>query len=306
MGTQCCASEPVIDASPYKIICLVVKNEQYYIRTFSCVNEFSNEMIINPNLFNPKGLSQVSKGNVLYLVGSESNEYNNTNHSEIVSTFISIDVLSQPITISIELPPNEIHTNPCLVLSYDKEELYVIGGNNTMKCEYFSFKDMKWVMMPSLPNIRFNCSVVSINDSIVVYGGYKDNELNEFDNSLILYDKMKIEWETIAIIELNKNIERGLNGIWFDKGKLFLFSDNDNRNGNDNVVNVEYKENWNESTNVEKIEVVFGKSKGNGECYSVCQNKNMVFWFDNIEEGKIVKWDLELASVSCINFFNGK
>ena len=302
MGTQCCASESVIDVSPYKIICLVIQNEQYYIRMFSCVNEFSNEIIINPNLFNPKGLSQISNGNVLYLVGSENNEDNNTNHNEIVSTFISIDVLLQPITISIELPPNDIHTNPCLVLSYDKEELYVIGGYNTMKCEYFSFKDAKWIVMPSLPNVRFNCNVACVNDSIVVYGGYKDNEMKEFDDSLILYDKMKIEWETIATIELNKNIERGLNGMWFDKGKLFLFSDS-KYNDNDNAVNVEYKENWNENNNIEKFIVVYGKTKGNGKRYSVCQNKHIVFWFDNNEEGNIVKWDLELGSVSCVNFF---
>ena len=246
-------------------------------------------------------MSQISNGNVLYLVGSESNECN-----EIVSTFISIDVLSQPITISIELPPNDIHTNPCLVLSYDKKELYVIGGYNTMKCEYFSFKDAKWVIMPSLPNVRFHCNVAYVNDSIVVYGGYKDNEMKEFDNTLILYDKMKIEWESIATIELNRNIERGLNGMWFDKGKLFLFSDNSNSTYNDNVVNVEYKETWNENNYIEKIIVVFGKTKGNGKCYSVCQNKNIVFWFDNSEEGNIVKWDLELESVNCINFFTLK
>ena len=54
MGAQCCRNEPIIDPTSTKIICLKESNQRYFIHIFDCNSETSNEIEINPNLFDIK------------------------------------------------------------------------------------------------------------------------------------------------------------------------------------------------------------------------------------------------------------
>ena len=88
MGAQCCRNEPIIDPTSTKIICLKESNQRYFIHIFDCNSETSNEIEINPNLFDIKNLSQISQDNTLFLLGQDNTE------TESSSIFI---VISSPI-----------------------------------------------------------------------------------------------------------------------------------------------------------------------------------------------------------------
>lgn len=290
MGAQCCRSEPIIDPTSTKIICLKESNHRYFIHIFDCNSETSNEIEINPNLFDIKNLSQIYQDNTLYLIGQDSTE------TEPSSIFIVINTIQSPISINFEQPPIHIHNRPSLCF-YSDEELYVIGGINSTQCEMYSIKEKKWNELPQLPSERYGCSVVSVkeNHSIILYGGGKDD-----NDDILIYNKEK-QWEILTKIDIQ--LKRSFTGISSYNNTIFIFGgvDSTTNESSDEIISV----NMNKVDNIEKYPMKMSKKSKWEKMFSYgCYNG--VFYLFDEESFAIYKVDINYHKSEVIDFYHGK
>ena len=99
------------------------------------------------------------------------------------------------------------HDNGCLLLDKEFNRIFVFGGKNTKKCEYYSFNDKKISSMPELIIDRANGSFILCNGKIYGFFGFSYKN-NKYCGNIEYIDIKKldkfIEVKNIKI--LNENI----------------------------------------------------------------------------------------------------
>ena len=109
------------------------------------------------------------------------------------------------------------HDNGNLLLDKEYNRLFVLGGKETTKCEYYSFSDKKIYSMPNLTADRANAAFIICNNKIYGFFGfsYKNNKYcgtieyidnkrldkwSEIKNIKILNEKINFEVESVSTI----------------------------------------------------------------------------------------------------------
>ena len=117
---------------------------------------------------------------------------------------------------------NYEHDNGCLLLDKEYNRIFVFGGKNTKKCEYYSFTDKTNYNMPDLVIDRANGSFIICNGKIYGFFGfsYKNNKYcgnieyidlkkldkwNEVKNMKILDEKININFDIESVSTINYN-----------------------------------------------------------------------------------------------------
>ena len=120
---------------------------------------------------------------------------------------------------------NNSHDNGSLLLDKEFNRLFVFGGKETTKCEYYSFNDKKLYDMPDLTIDRANGAFIICNNKIYGFFGftYKNNKfcgnIECIDNKKldkwievqdinILNDKISFEVESVSTINYKENKDK--------------------------------------------------------------------------------------------------
>ena len=135
----------------------------------------------------------------------------NTLNGLFILTGKKLDILyyynSQNETINKICKFNNSHDNGSLMLEKENNRLFVLGGKNTLSCEYYSFNDKKVIIIPDLNKERANASYVSCNGKIFAFFGFS-YEKNNYSGSIEYIDNKKLDkwYELNDINILNKEI----------------------------------------------------------------------------------------------------
>ena len=135
----------------------------------------------------------------------------NTLNGLFILTGKKLDILyyynSQNETINKICKFNNSHDNGSLMLEKENNRLFVLGGKNTLSCEYYSFNDKKVITIPDLNKERANASYVSFNNKIFSFFGFS-YEKNNYSGSIEYIDNKKLDkWFELTDIKiLNKEI----------------------------------------------------------------------------------------------------
>jgi hypothetical protein len=120
---------------------------------------------------------------------------------------------------------NNSHDNGSLLLDKEFNRLFVFGGKETTKCEYYSFSDKKIYEMPDLTIDRANGAFIICNNKIYGFFGftYKNNKFcgnieyidnkkldkwTEVQDINILNDKISFEVESVSTINYKENKDK--------------------------------------------------------------------------------------------------
>ena len=115
------------------------------------------------------------------------------------------------------------HNKGGLLLNSEKNGIFAFSGQNTKKCELYSFINKKIIEIPDLNIDRTNASYCIINNKIFCLFGYSCNN-SKYLNYIEMIDYKKLDkWENIYInIRLDFIIERCIN-ISFNSDIIYLF-----------------------------------------------------------------------------------
>ena len=120
---------------------------------------------------------------------------------------------------------NNSHDNGSLLLDKEFNRLFVFGGKETTKCEYYSFSDKKLYEVPDLTIDRANGAFIICNNKIYGFFGftYKNNKFcgniecidnkkldkwSEVQDINILNDKINFEVESVSTINFKENKDK--------------------------------------------------------------------------------------------------
>ena len=102
---------------------------------------------------------------------------------------------------------NSEHDNGCLLLDKEFNRIFVFGGKNTKKCEYYSFTEKKVSSIPDLVIDRANGSFILCNGKIYGFFGFSYKN-NKYCGNIEYIDLKKLDkfYEVKNIKLLNENI----------------------------------------------------------------------------------------------------
>ena len=123
------------------------------------------------------------------------------------------------------------HDNGCLLLDKEYNRIFVFGGKNTKKCEYYSFNDKKIYFVPDLIIDRANGSFIICNGKIFGFFGFSYKN-NKYCGNIEYIDLKKldkwIEVKNIKILDKNININFDIESVSTinykeDKNKILIY-----------------------------------------------------------------------------------
>ena len=123
------------------------------------------------------------------------------------------------------------HDNGCLLLDKEFNRIFVFGGKNTKKCEYYSFNDKKISSMPELIIDRANGSFILCNGKIYGFFGFSYKN-NKYCGNIEYIDIKKldkfIEVKNIKILNDNINTNFDIESVSTinyneDKNKILIY-----------------------------------------------------------------------------------
>ena len=135
------------------------------------------------------------------------------------------------ITISkTDLNPHLISL-PSMIYSHwnhsmisEKNNVFVVGGFNSNKCEYFNLKVLKWEVLPDLnSDERQRPILVLYKDYLYVFMGYTQFSILDSIERININELNKSKWEKVPISNPeNINIKFFGSGIYNQDGELYL------------------------------------------------------------------------------------
>ena len=97
---------------------------------------------------------------------------------------------------------NNEHDNGCLLLDKEFNRIFVFGGKNTKKCEYYSFNDKNIYSIPDLVIDRANGSFIICNEKIYGFFGFSYKN-NKYCGNIEYIDLKKLDkWYEVKNIKL--------------------------------------------------------------------------------------------------------
>ena len=125
---------------------------------------------------------------------------------------------------------NNSHDNGNLLLDKEYNRLFVFGGKETTKCEYYSFSDKKVYAMTDLTIDRANASFILCNNKIYGFFGFSYKN-NKYCGNIEVIDNKKLDrWTELKNInKLNENINFEVESISTiiykeDNNKILLYA----------------------------------------------------------------------------------
>ena len=189
-----------------------------------------------------QGMSQVFLNNTLFLFGSPSST---STPDEFTSSFLyTVNVLKEPLTMSIEVNSCHSHYYPTLTV-LKNEFLIAIGGYNSKHCEYYSIVNKKWKELPDLVEERYGASALCDNNynHIYVFGGLNGQSGNCGATVLKLNVNICVMWETIVVM-CNAELFAKMNTtiVKRDDGKVLILGGcNSDGDESDDIVSLDLK-----------------------------------------------------------------
>ena len=122
------------------------------------------------------------------------------------------------------------HDNGSLLLDKEYNRLFILGGKETTKCEYYSFVDKKIYSMPDLTIDRANAAFIICNNKIYGFFGFSYKN-NKYCGNIECIDNRRLDkWSELKNIKiLNENINFEVESISTinygeDENKILLYS----------------------------------------------------------------------------------
>ena len=125
---------------------------------------------------------------------------------------------------------NNKHDNGSLLLDKENNRLFILGGKETMKCEYYSFADKKLYSLPDLNIDRANAAFIICNNKIYGFFGFSYKN-NKYCGSIEFIDNRRLDkWNELKNVKiLNENINFEVESISTinyaeDDNKILLYA----------------------------------------------------------------------------------
>ena len=141
---------------------------------------------------------------------------------------------------------NNSHDNGNLLLDKEYNRLFVFGGKETTKCEYYSFSDKKVYSMADLTIDRANASFILCNNKIYGFFGFSYKN-NKYCGNIEVIDNKKLDrWSEIKNVKkLNENINFEVESISTiiykeDNNKILLYAGIQGNDNEDYVIDNYY------------------------------------------------------------------
>ena len=121
-------------------------NKNLFIHIFDVEREIGYENQIDLRFLNDKNdvncLGQLNQENTLYLCGSPKKDIFEGSY------FLKFEILTQKVCMLVSSTHN--HFQPSMI-SYYHNNIIVIGGKGSRKCEDYVISNTKWRKLPDLP-----------------------------------------------------------------------------------------------------------------------------------------------------------
>ena len=125
---------------------------------------------------------------------------------------------------------NYNHDNGNLLLDKENNRLFVLGGKESTKCEYYTFSDKKVNYMPDLTIDRANASFIICNNKIYGFFGFSYKNNKYCGNIEYIDNKNLDKWSEIKNIKiLNENVNFQVESVSTinygeDENKILLYA----------------------------------------------------------------------------------
>ena len=167
----------------------------------------------------PQGSAYCNTEKYLYISGGQENQ------KDIGKIFLRISINKNDIKVKMVKMPmmNFSHWNHSMISN--ESYIFVIGGYNSSKCEYFSLKNLKWEKMFDLNTGERQRSMLVIHrDYLYSFMGYSQyNILDSVERININGNLLSYKWENINIAnEFNLNLKFYGSGIYENGNELFF------------------------------------------------------------------------------------
>lgn len=149
------------------------------------------------------GLGQINFNNNLYLCGSPKNSVNTGSY------LLRYDPKKANNQTSLLINSIYSHYFPT-VIGFKLDYLFVIGGEESIKCECYNLQINKWKIMPDLPEERYRSNAVfdETNDTMFLFGGYDSFTRMNRESILRLNLKVLSEWEYLIVKKFTSLLAR--------------------------------------------------------------------------------------------------
>ena len=177
-----------------------------------------NEKDFQLNEF-PKGGAFCNTKNYLYFAGGQETQ------KGIGKIFLRID-LNVDGKVKMTKMPSMLYSHWNHTMIANDNYIFVIGGNNSNKCEAFNLRTLKWEEMPNLYSNERQRTILTIHDNyLYAFMGYTQFGILDSVERINIKDLGKKNWEVVTITNLsNANIKFYGAGVYYLNGELYFIA----------------------------------------------------------------------------------
>ena len=169
----------------------------------------------------PQGGAFCNSGKYLYITGGQEKQ------KGIGKMFLRVSILksefSEFIARLVKMPSMiNSHWNHSMISNDDY--IFVVGGYNSNKCEYFNLKTMKWEVMPDLNSEERQRPILIINEGyLYAFMGYTQYNILDSVERININKLGTSKWEKLAFTNPdNINLKFYGAGLYKYNGKLYF------------------------------------------------------------------------------------
>ena len=169
----------------------------------------------------PQGGAFCNSGKYLYITGGQEKQ------KGIGKLFLRVTILKNEFgdsMVRLVKMPSMIYSHWNHSMIANDDYIFVVGGYNSNKCEYFNLKTMKWQAMPDLNSEERQRTILFINEGyLYAFMGYSQYNILDSVERININKLGTSKWEKLSFSNPdNINLKFYGAGIYKYNGKLFF------------------------------------------------------------------------------------
>jgi hypothetical protein len=181
----------------------------------------------------PQGGAFCNYNNILYFTGGQERQ------NGIGKIFLRLSIQKDYDRIILKKMPNMLYSHWNHSMIANDNYIFVVGGYNSNKCEYFNLKTLKWGSMPNLNSEeRQRAMLVIYKDYLYAFMGHTQFDILDSVERININKLGSSKWEKVSISNpKNINLKFYGSGIYNNNGVLYFIGGKVGLENND----VDYK-----------------------------------------------------------------
>ena len=166
----------------------------------------------------PLGGAYCNYNKILYFTGGQEKQ------NGLGKIFLRISVQLSDYRVNLTKMPNMLYSHWNHSMIANDNYVFVVGGYNSNKCEYFNFKTLKWGSMPNLNSEeRQRAMLVIYKDYLYAFMGYTQFGILDSVERINIAKLGTSQWEKVSISNPERiNLKLYGSGIYNNNGILYF------------------------------------------------------------------------------------